>query len=59
MTKKVLLVGHTGTIGKDIYAELQAKKYEVTTVSRKSGFDANDSASVAKAVEGIYYSYPI
>jgi len=52
MAKNILLVGHTGMVGSAIFREAEAKGFHVTTASRKTGLDINDSAALTKALEG-------
>ncbi|KNG94322.1 SDR family NAD(P)-dependent oxidoreductase [Pseudaestuariivita atlantica] len=48
---KALVIGHSGGIGSALAAELDARGYEVTGLSRSTeGLDVTDEASVASAI---------
>ncbi|MBC9933305.1 short chain dehydrogenase [Chitinophaga qingshengii] len=53
---KILMIGTTGAIGKQVLKELQGRKHEVITAGRNSGHmrvDITDSASIEKLYQTV------
>src|SRR2546422_9833208 len=49
MTRRGVVTGGSGGIGREVVRELQARGWEVTSLSRREGTDVSDEKDVVKA----------